>query len=88
MTESPESKKAGKAICLEVRKIADSIGVDLPTELLTKLKLKEGDKLYVVELPDGNFQLSPHSAHHAEAMAIAREAMHEYRDTFSALARS
>jgi antitoxin component of MazEF toxin-antitoxin module len=88
MTGSPERKEVGKAICLEVRRIADSISVDLPTELLSKLKLKQGDKLYLVEMPDGNFQLSPHSVHHADAMAIARETMSEYRDTFSALAKS
>ena len=87
MNEHPKAKAADEAICLDLRKIGDSVGVALPAELLTELRLKEGDKLYLVKMADGNFQLSPHSARHAEAMAIARKAMHEYRDTFAELAK-
>lgn len=88
MAESPKSNETSAAICTEVRRIDDSIGVVLPAELLTRLRLKEGDKLYLIEMADGNFQLSPHSAHHAEAMAIARKVMREYHDALAALAKS
>ncbi len=38
---------------IEVKKIGNSTGVILPKELLGKLQLKQGDWLFVTELPDG-----------------------------------
>src|SRR4029078_6232710 len=49
--------------------------------------LKEGDKFYPVEQPDGSLRLSPFNPKHARTMEIARQVMHEYRDTFAALAK-
>jgi len=34
---------------LQIKKIGNSLGLILPKELLARLKLKEGDKLHVVE---------------------------------------
>jgi putative addiction module antidote len=72
---------------LQVRKIGDSIGLILSNELLSRLNLKEGDTLYSVAQPDGSIWLTPHKPKHARAMEIARKIMHEYRDTFKALAK-
>jgi putative addiction module antidote len=72
---------------LKVCKIGDSVGLILPDELLSRLNLKEGDALYPVQQPDGGLLLTPHRPKHARAMQIAREMMHEYRDTFAALAK-
>jgi hypothetical protein len=49
--------------------------------------LKEGDALYPVQQPDGGLLLTPHKPKHVRAMEIARRVMHEYRDTFAALAK-
>ena len=38
---------------LTVRKIGNSLGVVLPREVLTKLQLAEGDRLFVSETSDG-----------------------------------
>ena len=73
---------------LQIRKIGNSVGVILPKELLARLNLKEGDKFYPVEQPDGSLRLSPFDPKHARTMEIARQVMHEYRDTFAALAKS
>ena len=72
---------------LQICKIGDSVGLILPSELLSRLNLKEGDALYSVQQPDGSLLLTPHKPKHARAMEIARKVMHEYRDTFAALAK-
>ncbi len=72
---------------LQIRKIGNSVGVILPKELLARLNLREGDKFYPVEQPDGSLRLSPFNPKHARTMKIARKIMHEYRDTFAALAK-
>ncbi len=75
----------GKA--LQIRKIGNSVGIILPKELLARFNLKEGDKFYPVEQPDGTLRLSPFDPKHARAVEIARQVMHEYRDTLAALAK-
>ncbi|MEA2888050.1 MAG: hypothetical protein QOD11_2410 [Bradyrhizobium sp.] len=72
---------------LQICKIGDSVGLILPDGLISRLNLKEGDALYPVQQPDGSLLLTPHKPKHARAMEIAREMMHEYRDTFVALAK-
>jgi putative addiction module antidote len=76
-----------ESTALQIRKIGNSVGVILPKELLARLNLKEGDKFYPVEQPDGSLRLSPFNPKHARTMEIARKIMHEYRDTFAALAK-
>jgi putative addiction module antidote len=86
MNEAARDLKIESA-ALQIRKIGNSVGLILPKELLARLNLKEGDKLYPVEQPDGSLRLSPFNPKHARTMEIAREVMHEYRDTFAALAQ-
>lgn len=72
---------------LQVRRIGNSVGVIFPKELLARLRLKEGDKLYAVEQTERGLKLTPYDPKHARTMTIAREVMEEYRDTFRALAK-
>jgi putative addiction module antidote len=72
---------------LQIRKIGNSVGVILPKDLLARLRLKEGDKLHIVEQTERGLKLSPYDPHHAKAMEIARKAFREYADTFKALAK-
>src|ERR1700749_2146216 len=81
-SEDPRDYKLEDS-ALQIRKIGNSVGVILPKELLGRLKLKEGDKVYPVEQPDGSLRLSPFNPKHARTMEIARQIMHEYRDTFA-----
>src|SRR3977135_1810453 len=85
MNEMPRKLSEGEF--LQIRKIGNSVGVILPKELLARLNLQEGDKFYPIEQPDGSLRLSPFNPKHARTMEIAREIMHEYRDTFAALAK-
>ena len=86
MKEATRGPQIESAV-LQIRKIGNSVGVILPKELLARLNLKEGDKFYPVEQPDGSLRLTPFNPKHARTMEIAREIMHEYRDTFAALAK-
>ena len=72
---------------LQIRKIGNSLGLILSKELLARLKLKEGDKLHIVEQTERGVKLSPYDPKHAKAMEIARRAFRNYADTFKALAK-
>jgi putative addiction module antidote len=82
-----EKPSESDGIVLRVRKIGNSVGVILPKELLARLRLKEGDKLHIVEQTERGLKLSPYDPHHAKAMEIARQAFRDYADTFKALAK-
>jgi putative addiction module antidote len=72
---------------LQIKKIGNSVGLILPKELLARLKLKEGDRLYVVEQTERGIKLSPYDPKHAKAMEIARRSFRKYADTYKALAK-
>jgi putative addiction module antidote len=84
MIAETKSEPAG---VLRVRKIGNSIGVLLPSELAARLDLKAGDRLHVVESADGVLKLSPYDPRHAEAMEIARRSFRDYANTYKALAK-
>ena len=82
-----ENDEAPEIGTLQIRRIGNSVGLILPKELLARLRLKEGDKLHIVEQTDRGLKLSPYDPKHAKAMEIARQAFRDYADTFKALAK-
>jgi len=70
---------------LKLTQIGSSLGVILPEELLTRLRLAEGDTVFVSETPDG-VQLTPHSADRDAQRTAAREIMERRRAVLRALA--
>jgi putative addiction module antidote len=86
MTE-PSDSKNDEGIVLQIKKIGNSTGLILPKELLARLKLREGDKLHVVEHTERSIKLSPYDPKHARAMEIARQSFRKYADTYKALAK-
>jgi len=85
MNENARDTESEGAV-LQVRKIGNSLGLILPKELLARLRLKEGDKLHVVEQTERGLRLSPYDPKHARAMEIARRSFRTYADTYKALA--
>jgi putative addiction module antidote len=77
----------GEGTVLQIRKIGNSLGLILSKELLARLKLKEGDKLHIVEQTERGIKLSPYDPKHAKAMEIARRSFRKYADTYKALAK-
>lgn len=71
---------------LKLRKIGNSVGVVLPKEALTRLKVEKGDTLFAVETPYG-YLLTPYDPSVEEQLELGREFMKDYRETLKALAR-
>ena len=72
---------------MQVAKWGNSVAVRLPTAVVEALKLKEGDKLHIVEQTERGLKLSPYNPKHAKAMEIARRSFSTYADTYKALAK-
>ena len=72
-------------ITLKVMTVGNSIGVVLPKEVLTRLRVSKGDTLQVVETPDG-IKLTPYDAEFARQMDIAERVMRKRRDVLKKLA--
>lgn len=86
MNEKPRDFEI-EGYLLQIKKIGNSVGLILPKDLLARLKLKEGDKLHVVEQTERGIKLSPYDPKHAEAMEFARRSFRKYADTYRALAK-
>ena len=71
---------------LEIKRIGNSTGLILPKELLTRLRLAQGDSVLVTETPDG-FTVSKHDPVFERGLEIARAGMKKYRNALAALAK-
>jgi putative addiction module antidote len=85
MNEMPPKTTEGDFI--QIKKIGNSLGLILSKDILSRLKLKEGDKLHIVEQTERGIKLSPYDPKHAKAMEIARRSFSIYADTYKALAK-
>ena len=72
---------------LKVRKFGNSLGVILPKEVLQRLNAAEGDRLLLIEAPEGTYQLTPWDPEFEEQMRIASGIMGRYRNTLRILAK-
>ena len=71
---------------LKLTQIGNSVGLILPKKLLARLKLEKGDTLFVTEAANG-VNLSPYDPTLEYELALGREFMREFRDTFHQLAK-
>ena len=71
---------------LKLPQIGNSVGVILPREMLSRLKLQKGESVFVTETP-GGYALTPYDPALAEEIEAGREFMREFRDTFHQLAK-
>lgn len=74
-------------IDLKVRKIGDSLGLVLPREILNRLHLEDGDRVFFTETPDGGYRLTPYDPEFETQMKLAEEGMARYRNTLRALVK-
>jgi putative addiction module antidote len=86
MNERPANQEVEGHV-LQIKKVGNSLGLILPKELLARLKLKEGDKLHIVEQTERGIKLTPYDPKHAEAMEFARRSFRKYADSYRALAK-
>lgn len=73
------------AASVKVTQIGNSVGIVLPKEMLTKLKIEKGDNLHVVEHPEG-LLLTQYDQEFATQMEAMRFIMRENRDVLRRLA--
>jgi putative addiction module antidote len=72
---------------LKLIPIGNSTGAILPKDVLARLRVEQGDQLYLTEAPDGSFRLSAYDPEFARQMEAAEEIMREDRDILRALAK-
>lgn len=77
----------GVLMKLEVKRVGNSTGLILPKELVGRLKLEQGDWLYVTENADGTVRLSPYDPALEKGMKVAERAMKTYRNALAELAK-
>jgi putative addiction module antidote len=69
---------------LKLTAVGTSTGLVIPKEMLTRMKVERGDRLHVIETPEG-FLLTPYDPKVAAQVAAGRAFMKQYRDAFKAL---
>jgi putative addiction module antidote len=72
---------------LKVRKVGNSLGVVLPKEAVSRLHADEGDRLFLIEAPNGAYQLTPYDPAFEKKMKKATEIMQRYRNTLHSLSK-
>lgn len=71
---------------LKLSRIGNSVGVVLPKDVLAKLRVREGDRLYLTEAPDG-YRITPFDPEFARQMDVAAQVMRRRRDALHELAK-
>jgi putative addiction module antidote len=70
---------------LKLTQSGNSVGLILPKEVLARLKLEQGDTVFVTDAANG-VMLTPYDPALDAQLEAGREFMREYRDTFHQLA--
>jgi putative addiction module antidote len=73
-------------LALKVTKVGNSAGLVLPKEALAKLRVEQGDTLYLTETADG-FRITPYDPEFERQMGLARKLMKKHRKVLRELAR-
>jgi putative addiction module antidote len=72
---------------LKIRKFGNSLGVILPKEVLTRLNSSDGEKLFLIEAPGGDYRLTAYDPAFEKKMTKADDIMSRYRNTLRELAK-
>ena len=70
---------------LKLQRFGNSTAVTIPKEVLLRLRVSQGDQLYLVET-DRGIELTPYDPDFAAQMDIAEQVMREDRDVLRKLA--
>ncbi|MBV9522999.1 MAG: AbrB/MazE/SpoVT family DNA-binding domain-containing protein [Alphaproteobacteria bacterium] len=73
-------------LALKITKIGNSAGLLLPKEALAKLRVEQGDTVYLTETPDG-FRITPYDPDFERQMTLARKVMKRHRAVLRELAK-
>jgi putative addiction module antidote len=71
---------------LKVRKFGNSLGVILPKEVIGRLGIGDGERLFLIESADGDYVLTPCDPAFEKKMTKTTRIMARYRNTLRGLA--
>ncbi len=74
-------------LAVKVRKFGNSLGVVLPKEVINRLHTGDGERLFLIEAPHGDYRLTPYDPAFEKKMAKAKDIMGRYRNTLHALSK-
>jgi putative addiction module antidote len=72
---------------LKIRRFGNSLGVVLPKEVINRLQTSDGERVFLIEIEDGDYRLTSSNPAFEKKMAKAGEIMKRYRNTLHTLAR-
>lgn len=72
---------------LKVRKFGNSLGVVLPKNVIDRLRTGDGKPLFLIEVADGGYRLTPYDPEFEKKMGKAEEIMERYRNALHVLAK-
>lgn len=70
----------------KIRRVGNSLGATLPKPVLERLRVGEGDMLYLTETPEGVL-LTPYQENFARAMLAFEKTRKKYRNALRQLAK-
>ncbi len=73
-------------LTLKITKIGNSAGLLLPKEALSKLRVEQGDTVYLTEAPDG-FRITSYDPNFERQMKLARRVMKKHRNVLRELSK-
>ena len=75
------------ALEIKLQKVGDSVGLILPDEMLTHLKVAEGDSLLLAEGAEGTVYLVSTKSEFARQVEIFTDLSRRYKNTLRELAK-
>jgi len=72
---------------LKVRKFGNSLGVVLPREVINRLRTADGEAVFLIEAPDGGYQLTPYDPGFEKKMTKSTDILNRYRNALRVLAK-
>ncbi|MCL2310835.1 MAG: transcriptional regulator [Proteobacteria bacterium] len=74
-------------LTFKVTTVGASAGFILSKEAMAHLRVQKGDTVYLTEMPDGGYRLTPYNPDFARQMTLAEDIMHDDREILRALAK-
>lgn len=70
---------------LKLRKVGNSLTMTVPVHVAERMKVREGDSVYLTELPGEGYRLTPHDPALVEQLKVMDDLMSRYPNTLKAL---
>ena len=72
---------------LKIRRFGNRLGVILPEEVIDRLRVKDGKTLFLIEAPDGGYQLTSGDPAFEEKLVKVEDIINRYGGTLRGLAK-